>query len=157
MTLRPRAADLAFVIEVCHGSSGLGFEPGSKLARRHENPEQLAEAMADPEHRWRAVTFLTLAVFGRSEVKDPLPGEPGCIPEDLIIVHDASHILGGFNTDQAGEIGIAALQAGYMGKHPAEVSGLRRRLSIPKTIAQGSTLLDRRFFVAWPCRLGLDS
>lgn len=51
----------------------------------------------------------------------PLPGEKGCIPEDLITVHDSSHIIGGFNTDQAGEIGVAAFQAGYMQKHPAEV------------------------------------
>ncbi len=51
----------------------------------------------------------------------PLPGEPGCIPEGIIAIHDLSHILTGFNTDRTDEIAVVACQAGYMKKHPYEM------------------------------------
>ncbi|MDG2304600.1 MAG: hypothetical protein P8R42_08060 [Candidatus Binatia bacterium] len=50
-----------------------------------------------------------------------LPGEKGAYPEALFTVHDASHLLGGFNTDPAGEIAVGAFTAGYAGRHASEV------------------------------------
>lgn len=41
----------------------------------------------------------------------PLPGEKGSFSE-LLVPHDLTHILGGFNTDMAGEIDIAGMEAG---------------------------------------------
>ena len=43
-----------------------------------------------------------------------LPGEPGCIPEDLSALHDITHILSGYNTDVAGEIQAQAFAGGSM-------------------------------------------
>lgn len=43
-----------------------------------------------------------------------LPGEKHCIPSDLVVVHDLSHILSGFQPNYEGEISVAAFQAGYM-------------------------------------------
>lgn len=47
----------------------------------------------------------------------PFPGEKHAIPSDLVVTHDISHILGGFNTDEEGEILVSAFQGGYAGKH----------------------------------------
>jgi len=41
----------------------------------------------------------------------PLPGEKGSFSE-LLVPHDLSHILGGFNTDMTGEIDVAGMEAG---------------------------------------------
>lgn len=46
----------------------------------------------------------------------PLPGEKGSFSE-FIVPHDLSHILGGFNTDMAGEMDVAGMEAG-MAKTP---------------------------------------
>ncbi len=37
--------------------------------------------------------------------------------EDFILIHDVSHILGGFNSTPQGEIGVAAFQGGNMKEH----------------------------------------
>jgi len=50
-----------------------------------------------------------------------LPGEKGAYPEALFTVHDSSHVLGGYNTDHAGEIAVGAFTAGYVGRHATEV------------------------------------
>jgi hypothetical protein len=41
----------------------------------------------------------------------PLPGEKGSFSE-LLVPHDLTHILGGFNTDMSGEIDVAGMEAG---------------------------------------------
>jgi len=41
----------------------------------------------------------------------PLPGEKGSFSE-LLVPHDLTHILGGFNTDMGGEIDVAGMEAG---------------------------------------------
>jgi hypothetical protein len=46
----------------------------------------------------------------------PLPGEKGSFSE-FLVPHDLSHILGGFNTDMAGEMDVAGMEAG-MAKTP---------------------------------------
>lgn len=43
-----------------------------------------------------------------------LPGEKGSLSEALV-THDLSHILGGFNTDMAGEMNVAGFEAGMRG------------------------------------------
>ena len=55
-----------------------------------------------------------------------LPGEKGCIPEELSALHDLTHILSGYNTDFRGEILAQAFAGGSMPKHGmmAAVSGL---------------------------------
>jgi hypothetical protein len=51
----------------------------------------------------------------------PFPGEPGCLPEDLVMVHDLSHVLSDNNTDPRGEVAAVAFQAGYMRRHSYEM------------------------------------
>jgi ubiquinone biosynthesis protein Coq4 len=46
-----------------------------------------------------------------------LPGEPGCMPEDLLATHDITHMLSGYNTDANGEICANAFAGGSMPKH----------------------------------------
>ena len=46
-----------------------------------------------------------------------LPGEPGCIPEELSALHDLTHILAGYNTDSQGEILAQAFAGGAMEKN----------------------------------------
>jgi ubiquinone biosynthesis protein Coq4 len=46
-----------------------------------------------------------------------LPGEPGCIPEELSSLHDLTHILSGYNTDPRGEILSQAFAGGAMEKN----------------------------------------
>ncbi|MGA9279082.1 hypothetical protein [Ilumatobacter sp.] len=41
-----------------------------------------------------------------------LPGEPKSLGGELLVTHDSSHILGGFNTDGTGEINVAGFEAG---------------------------------------------
>ncbi|MGB0112664.1 MAG: hypothetical protein WBP59_05545 [Ilumatobacteraceae bacterium] len=41
-----------------------------------------------------------------------LPGEPKSLGGELLVTHDSSHILGGFNTDGPGEIDVAGFEAG---------------------------------------------
>jgi ubiquinone biosynthesis protein Coq4 len=55
-----------------------------------------------------------------------LPGEKGCIPEELSALHDLMHILSGYNTDFRGEILAQAFAGGTMPKYGmmAAVSGL---------------------------------
>jgi ubiquinone biosynthesis protein Coq4 len=55
-----------------------------------------------------------------------LPGEKGCIPEELSALHDLMHIISGYNTDSRGEILAQAFAGGTMPKHGmmAAVSGL---------------------------------
>ncbi len=55
-----------------------------------------------------------------------LPGEKGCIPEELSALHDLMHIISGYNTDFRGEILAQAFAGGSMPKHGmmAAVSGL---------------------------------
>jgi len=55
-----------------------------------------------------------------------LPGEKGCIPEELSSLHDLTHILSGYNTDSRGEILAQAFAGGTMPKHGmmVAVSGL---------------------------------
>ena len=51
-----------------------------------------------------------------------LPGEPGCMPEDLLARHDITHILAGYNTDPNGEICANAFAGGSMPKHALMVA-----------------------------------
>lgn len=55
-----------------------------------------------------------------------LPGEKGCIPEELSALHDLMHILSGYNTDFRGEILAQAFAGGTMPKYGmmAAVTGL---------------------------------
>jgi hypothetical protein len=46
-----------------------------------------------------------------------LPGEPGCVPEELASLHDITHILSGYNTDPPGEIFAQAFAGGSMPRH----------------------------------------
>lgn len=41
----------------------------------------------------------------------PIPGEKGSF-SDILVPHDVSHILGGFNTDMKGEMDVAGMEAG---------------------------------------------
>ncbi|MDR3534892.1 MAG: hypothetical protein P4L71_00205 [Acetobacteraceae bacterium] len=43
-----------------------------------------------------------------------LPGEPGCLPEELSALHDITHILSGYNTDSNGEILAQAFSGGAL-------------------------------------------
>lgn len=43
-----------------------------------------------------------------------LPGEPGCLPEELSALHDITHILAGYNTDSNGEILAQAFSGGTL-------------------------------------------
>jgi hypothetical protein len=45
------------------------------------------------------------------------PGEKGSPPE-VIILHDLTHVLGGYGTDSASEIQVTAFHAGYRKKNP---------------------------------------
>ncbi|MFA5960295.1 MAG: hypothetical protein WC785_07240 [Tatlockia sp.] len=47
------------------------------------------------------------------------PGEKGAAPE-MIIPHDLSHILGGYNTDHVGEIQVVSFTNGYRTNNPSE-------------------------------------
>lgn len=51
-----------------------------------------------------------------------LPGEPGCIPEELSSLHDLTHILSGYNTDPKGEILSQAFAGGAMEKNGVMVA-----------------------------------
>lgn len=55
-----------------------------------------------------------------------LPGEVGCVPEELSSLHDLTHLLAGYNTDSAGEISAQAFAGGSMKAHGmmAAVTGL---------------------------------
>lgn len=55
-----------------------------------------------------------------------LPGEKGCIPEELSALHDLTHILAGYNTNSDGEILAQAFAGGSMPRHGmmAAVTGL---------------------------------
>ena len=55
-----------------------------------------------------------------------LPGERGCVPEELSSLHDLTHLLAGYNTDSAGEISAQAFAGGSMKTHGmmAAVTGL---------------------------------
>lgn len=107
-----------------------GFFPEGNLVTKLGAAIQLLKEQrgdASVAKRFQALEHLPEGTLGRAYFDFyrlrgySLPGEKGCIPEAFITVHDSSHILGGFNTDQAGEIGVAAFQAGYVERHPYEV------------------------------------
>jgi ubiquinone biosynthesis protein Coq4 len=107
-----------------------GIVPGDTLVERlrsavHALREQRGDAPT--AERFAGLAGLPDGTLGKAFFQFyrrrgyPLPGEPGCIPEEVIAVHDLSHILTGFNTDRAGEIAVVTCQAGYMKKHPYEM------------------------------------
>jgi len=76
------------------------FVGDKKVAQRYRELEDFPEGSLGH----------TLFHFYR-ERKFPLPGEPKSFSE-MLIGHDCSHILGGFNTDMKGEIDVAGFEAG---------------------------------------------
>jgi ubiquinone biosynthesis protein Coq4 len=87
----------------------------AKIAAEYQALEKLPEGtLGNAFHR-----FHRLRGFA-------LPGEKGCIPEELSALHDLTHILSGYNTDSRGEILAQAFAGGSMPKHGmmAAVSGL---------------------------------
>ncbi len=73
--------------------------------------------------KYRALGELPEGTLGRAyydsmiENDFPFPGEKGAGPE-IIIIHDLTHILGGYGTDAASEICVSAFHAGYRRKDP---------------------------------------
>ena len=72
----------------------------AKVAKRFQNLEQLPEGSLGRSffEFYRARSF-------------PLPGEKKSFGE-LLVPHDCSHILGGFNTDMNGEMNVGGFEAG---------------------------------------------
>jgi hypothetical protein len=69
--------------------------------------------------RYQRLAELPRGTLGRSfhdfyrERRFPLPGERGSFTESLV-AHDMAHVLGGFDTDLAGEIETCGLEAGML-------------------------------------------
>jgi tellurite resistance protein len=79
----------------------------------------------DDELAWkyRRLGLLPEDTFGRQywihmrERGFAFPGEPGAFPEEFI-KHDCCHVLGGYDTDPAGECEVVAFVSGFMGTDP---------------------------------------
>lgn len=80
---------------------------------------------SDPEVAWRykQLGLLEDGTLGRefwrhmTAAKFAFPGEPGGLPE-IAVHHDLTHVLTGYDTDQDGEVQIAAFYAGYFDEDP---------------------------------------
>ncbi len=117
-------------LDYLRGAIAAGGLPGDRVIDKLAAAVQvLREPRGDAEVaiRFQALEKLPAGSLGRTFFDFyrsrgyPLPGEPGCIPEGIIVIHDLSHILTGFNTDRTDEIAVVACQAGYMKKHPYEM------------------------------------
>ncbi|MCH9685982.1 MAG: hypothetical protein K0V04_31395 [Deltaproteobacteria bacterium] len=97
--------------EIWHheGFRGIAKVVGNLRGWRHE-PELAA--------RYQALAALPPQTLGREYYDHcraggfPLPGERYGAPE-AIAVHDMAHVLGGYGTDPAGELQVAAFTAGF--------------------------------------------
>ncbi|MCB9763480.1 MAG: hypothetical protein H6739_27180 [Alphaproteobacteria bacterium] len=78
-------------------------------------------ADAETAARYQALGAMPGGTLGRAYFEHcrahgyPLPGERGGAPEAMIF-HDLGHALTGYTTDPAGEMQMAAFEAGYMGE-----------------------------------------
>lgn len=83
----------------------------------------------------------------------PFPGERGGAPE-MILPHDLTHVLSGYDTDPAGEMQVAAFTAGYRREQSATILlfvlcqfdlGVKM---VPQSAPEIGTLDPDRFFAA---------
>lgn len=76
--------------------------------------------------KYRALGELPPGTLGRgyfeyaTSNRFPFPGERGGAPE-MILPHDAAHVLGGYETDPAGEMQVAAFTAGFRQEQTASI------------------------------------
>ena len=100
-----------------------GFFPGQSTAERIKRiAGAVHQYMGDPKvaARYQALEHYDEGTLGRAffvfyrERGFPLPGEKGGFT-DLLVSHDLTHILGGYNTDMTGEINVAGFEAGMSG------------------------------------------
>jgi ubiquinone biosynthesis protein Coq4 len=99
--------------------------PGGPVTQIARAIRMLRENRGDPAKaaRFRALAELPERSLGRVFFRFhrargfALPGEPGCMPEDLLALHDITHMLSGYNTDANGEICANAFAGGSMPKH----------------------------------------
>ena len=93
---------IRFVVDTMKGAG----KPDPELAWRYKRLGLLPEGTLGREF-WRHMT----------ENRFALPGEPGGLPE-IGAHHDLTHVLTGYDTDQAGEVQIASFYAGYYREDP---------------------------------------
>lgn len=108
--------------------------PGGPMTQAHRALRMLRESRGDPAIAawYRALGGLPEGTLGNAFYRFhrnrgfALPGEPGCIPEELSALHDLTHVLSGYNTDSRGEILAQAFAGGSMDRHGmlAAVTGL---------------------------------
>jgi hypothetical protein len=108
--------------------------PGGPMTQMSRAFRMLRESRGDPRlaATYQALEACPLGSLGSAFYRFhrnrgfALPGEPGCIPEELSAIHDLTHILSGYNTDAHGEIAAQAFAGGAMERHGmlAAVSGL---------------------------------
>lgn len=110
--------------------------------------------------KYRALGKLPPGTLGRGyfdyaiENHFPFPGERGGAPE-MILPHDLAHVLGGYPTDPAGEMQVAAFTAGFRREQTATILlfvlcqfdlGIKM---VPQSAPEIGTLDPDRFFAAF--------
>lgn len=108
--------------------------PGGPVAQLARALRMLRESRGDRKIAadYQALADLPIGTLGNAFYRFhrnrgfALPGEPGCVPEELSSLHDLTHLLAGYNTDSAGEIAAQAFAGGSMKTHGmmAAVTGL---------------------------------
>ncbi len=108
--------------------------PGGPVVQMTRALRMLRESRGDPRlaAHYTGLAHLPVGTLGNAFYRFhrnrgfALPGEPGCVPEELSSLHDLTHLLSGYNTDSAGEISAQAFAGGSMKSHGmmAAVTGL---------------------------------
>jgi tellurite resistance protein len=100
------------------GLTGIWKVAGAMFKLKGEDPELAA--------KYQALGDLPEGSLGRSFFEFTrkngfaFPGEKDGVPERFIF-HDLSHVLGGYDTDPAGEMRVLAFSAGYRSEDPFSV------------------------------------
>lgn len=95
------------------------YEPGGVFAQLKTAGSALLQFVGNKKvaARYSALEDLPKGTLGRSfydfyrDRTFPLPGEKKSFSE-LVVSHDLTHILTGYNTDKSGEINVAGIEAG---------------------------------------------